>query len=556
MSRVSWLVVVLSCVLCLPWLERPFSSRGEPREALIAQSMISTGNWISPPAYDGAVPSKPPFCHWLMSLASIPAGEVTEASCRLPSAIAFVLFMYAFFTFLARRTSRQTALSASLILLTSFEWLKSSSSCRVDTILATSMAGALIALFRWEEQERRGFPVLAALLLTVAALTKGPVGIVLPLGIWGLFGLSRGPSTLMTLFRMLRDALIIVVPVLCIVSVWYIAGYYERGDEFLAKIWYENVQRFTSTMEDEPHKHSVFYLFGMLALGLMPWSIFWLVAVVRDRRAWWRVVRDLRQPWSAATDLQRFSVIAVLVIVSFFCIPSSKRSVYLLPAYPFIALLAAHGVERWLRRTSWVLQAMTRSAVFLSLLPLLIGVVIWILPEAFALPDTQASVWASLTWWKLFTLAAALFVLRGPLLTCVRDVAGSPIGILALGILALVVSLNAFVVEGVMYHLSPKRWVSSPGFMRSVEPAKRELFYSFGSEMYATSFYLQKPFRRALNTPDSQSLVVLEARNVAKLQQELKVTTRELSRFTPGIDSKRGELVVVEVSPYSEGGGQ
>jgi hypothetical protein len=194
-------------------------------------------------------------------------------------------------------------------------------------------------------------------------------------------------------------------------------------------------------------------------------------------------------------------------------------------------------------------QVITRSAVLLSFIPLLIGVVVWIAPEILALPDMQASVWASLTWWKLLALAGALFVLRGSLLSCVRGVAGSPVGALALGIVAIVVSFNAFVVEGVMYHLSPKRWVSSPQFVRTVELAKQERLYSFGSEMYATSFYLQKPFRRLLVPPDSHSLVVLEARNVAKLQQELKVTTRELSRFTPGIDSKRGELVVVEVSP-------
>jgi 4-amino-4-deoxy-L-arabinose transferase-like glycosyltransferase len=95
--RSFYFVVVLAIALSVPWLGRSFHTRGEPREALVAQAMLATGNWISPPAYDGAVPSKPPFSHWLIALSSLPSGKVTETTSRLPSAVAFVLFSAAFF---------------------------------------------------------------------------------------------------------------------------------------------------------------------------------------------------------------------------------------------------------------------------------------------------------------------------------------------------------------------------------------------------------------------------------------------------------------------------
>ncbi len=547
MPRVSLLVVLAACMLCVPWLDRPFSSRGEPREALVAQAMLTTGNWISPPAYDGAVPSKPPFCHWLMSIASLPGGKVTEATCRLPSAIAFVVFMYGFFVFVARRTSTERATIASLILLTSFEWLKSASSCRVDTILATSMAGALMALYGWEERGRRGFPFMAALLIAIAALTKGPIGVVLPLGIWGLFRFCQDRKTWGTFCSLCRDGAMIAVPVVCIVSLWYIAGYYERGEEFIAKIRYENLDRFTSTMEDEPHKHSVFYLFGMLFLGFLPWSLSWVVAAASQWRICWNYVRSPRQAWLEACGLHRFALIAASVIVFFFCIPSSKRSVYLLPAYPFIALLAAEFIHRWLGSADRVIRELTRCITALCVAVCLLAVVLWQLPGAFGLPDLRSSMVAALGGWKLLPVGVALLLMWGPLRGAVRFVASSSVGRLSLSVLALVVSANLFVVESVMYHISPERWVSTPEFERAVEPSTRHSFYSFGSEMYATSFYLEKPFSRAAKHLVPHSLVVLEARHVGKLQAEFGVGTRELSRFAPGIDNRKNELVVLEI---------
>ena len=120
LSREFFVVVWCVILLSVPWIERPFHTRGEAREALVAQAMIDTGDWISPPAYDGSVPSKPPFLHWLISLCSSPGGEVTEATCRLPSALGFIVFSVFFFRFLARRTSQREALGVVLILLTSF----------------------------------------------------------------------------------------------------------------------------------------------------------------------------------------------------------------------------------------------------------------------------------------------------------------------------------------------------------------------------------------------------------------------------------------------------
>ena len=97
-------VLSLFFVLTIPWLGlTPFSTRGEPREALVAQAMVTSGDWILPRGYSDDVPSKPPFMHWVIGVVSHLAGEVNEFTARFPSALAALVCLAAFYLFIARR---------------------------------------------------------------------------------------------------------------------------------------------------------------------------------------------------------------------------------------------------------------------------------------------------------------------------------------------------------------------------------------------------------------------------------------------------------------------
>lgn len=48
-NRSTWLLLLLCCVVLLPFLgETLFNTRGEPREAVVALSMLKDGNWVLP----------------------------------------------------------------------------------------------------------------------------------------------------------------------------------------------------------------------------------------------------------------------------------------------------------------------------------------------------------------------------------------------------------------------------------------------------------------------------------------------------------------------------
>lgn len=539
-------VLLLAFLLSFPSLSRAFHTRGEPREAIVAQAMLASDNWISPPAYNGAVPSKPPFLHWLIALSSVPEGHVTEASARFPSACAYVLFAVAFFLFIARRTSNQTALFSLVLLISSPEWLRSASTCRVDTLLAVSVASALLALFSWDERGRKGYPAIAGCCIACASLTKGPIGIVLTLGLFSLYRIIREGVTLRVVLRVFVSAIFIVVPVLCVVSSWYVAGYIERGNEFIQKIWYENVERFAGTMQDEPHKHSVFYLLGMLFIMVLPWSAAWVVALVRERRSLPERMREPLRLWREGTELERFSVLVAVVIVAFFCLPSSKRSVYLLPAYPFIAFLAASMVSRWEAVSLGLLKFLTHVGRVLTAAVLVGALALLAVPfspwtERFAGSMREATGVLKLT--VILVGFGMVWVLRKQVLgtSCVPRLGTSMI------ILAVVAGPT--IIDPLMYQSSPKKWLESAEFIEAVHPERYDKMYSFGSEPYAASFYLQKPFFVATSELSAPAIVFVEERNIERFRSEIQSNFRELSRYDSGLEPKKKSLVVLEVVP-------
>ena len=65
-------VIVISCVMLLPFLGlTDFNTKGEPREAVVALSMLNSGDWILPVNNGMDIPYKPPFFHYCIALVSI-----------------------------------------------------------------------------------------------------------------------------------------------------------------------------------------------------------------------------------------------------------------------------------------------------------------------------------------------------------------------------------------------------------------------------------------------------------------------------------------------------
>ena len=191
-----WFLALLCVLVLVPFLgETIFYSKGEPREAIVAVSMLQSGNWILPVNYGVDIAFKPPFLYWCIASVSWLAGGVSEFTTRFPSAVAAIGMMLFFYRFVRKRLGEELAMLSVMLLLTSFEVHRAAVAGRVDMVQVACIVIALCMLYRWDEQGQRRFPWPAVLLMACGTLTKGPVGSIFPCMVTGVYLLMRGCRT-------------------------------------------------------------------------------------------------------------------------------------------------------------------------------------------------------------------------------------------------------------------------------------------------------------------------------------------------------------------------
>lgn len=381
------LLFLAMATLFLPWLgEILFNSKGEPREAIVGVSIIESGNWILPTNYGGDIPFKPPFLAWLISIFALifNGGVVNEYISRLPSALALMAMVMGGYAWARRERGTHFALLFSFVTFMSVEVFRAGIACRLDMVLTACMVGGLYVLYalRRPDCRFRALHWLAAwVLFSCAALTKGPVGSMLPCFAMGIYALLRGDRFFPTLGRMLGLALAALLPL----AWWFYAAAQQGGQHFIDLMMEENIGRLMGTMSYDSHVQPFYYNFITIIAGMLPWTLAVLMAAFA-----WR--RRTRAPLSPAG---LFSLTVAATVIIFYCIPESKRSVYLLPAYPFMAyavasIIYSKAADRQIRLFTWFMAVIAVTAPFA-----IVALQIWPLPK---LPL------APLPWWNYIIL--------------------------------------------------------------------------------------------------------------------------------------------------------
>lgn len=366
---VFWTVIIISALTLLPFLGNvDFTTKGEPREAVVAMSMLNQHNWILPINNGFDIPYKPPFFQWCIAAFSLVTGHVSEFTSRLPSALSLIIMLCAGALFYAKRKNNNVSLLAAIITLTAFEVHRAGTNCRVDMVLTMFIVCALYALYEWWERGCHRLPWIAVLCMSGATLTKGPVGMVLPCFVMFVFmlftawqqGKLCGRIIWKTTYKLFLSAVLASVLPL----IWYWAAYRQGGDQFMALVMDENVGRFLGKMKAVTHANPWHYNFLMLIAGWLPWTLPLLLSLFV--LPWRKFANSFTKGESTgkvtlksrimaamrkADAVQVFTWLSFLLILFFYCIPKSKRGVYLLPCYPFMAVLIVEYMV-WLVKRS------------------------------------------------------------------------------------------------------------------------------------------------------------------------------------------------------------
>ena len=319
----------------------------EPRFAAIAEEVRASehgfSSWVLLRLNDEAYTQKPPLYYWLAALAGTASGRVTEVAARLPSALAGIATV-GLTLHLGFQLFRQIPVGvwSAMILLTSFLFAHLARRAQLDVLLTLWETIALWSFSRLDRSSQSSTGALLVLhgALGCAVLTKGPVGL-LPLAviavylawerrlsdfrrfapIWGL-ALSVGPALLW-----ITAATLMAPP-----------GFFEEAviDNLLGRF-------FAGTS----HVRPFYYYAAQFPADFLPWTLLWPLAAVC-------AYRQLQNPAQSDSPASawRFSIAWLGVFLVFFSLSAGKRGLYLLPAFPAVALLCGAALHETLRKNS------------------------------------------------------------------------------------------------------------------------------------------------------------------------------------------------------------
>ncbi len=327
------------------------SAIGDSDEAFYAESareMIESGDWLTPHYNYEYRFQKPILFYWLVAATYSVAG-MSEAAARFPSALAGLGL--ALLTYFAGRRwfGNRTGLIAGIIVATNFGYFTIARSALPDLPLAFFIALATWTLIEGvieydadtpeRRREQRVWLLLAAAAMALGVLTKGPVGVALPIMVLIPLALIRRrpwkPSSAGWFGVPWSTFLWAAAAFLAIATPWFAAMTIHHGDAYLHRFFVgENLERFATDRYNEPRSYG-FYVPIVLG-GLAPWTPFVFL--------WVRGAIDVLKRQRKLSMREWQTILWAAVPLIFYTLSIGKQPRYILPVLPALALLAARSL--------------------------------------------------------------------------------------------------------------------------------------------------------------------------------------------------------------------
>jgi 4-amino-4-deoxy-L-arabinose transferase-like glycosyltransferase len=307
----------------------------EPRYAQISREMLARHDWVTPVLFGQPWLEKPPLLYWGEMLAYKAAGGVSGWAARLPSAALCTLVVFFIYVW-ARRFRRGMQLDAALITAASVIVIGFGRGASTDMPLTATFTIAMLSWYGWYESQNRTWLLAFYAFAGLGTLAKGPVAVFLAGLVVVAFAALRRDWRLALRTLWLPG----IALYLAVVLPWFIAVQRANPEFFRVFILEHNLARYTSDIYR--HKQPFWYYVPVALLGLLPWTVFVITALVdaiRDRRF------SVAEP-QGKEDLRTFLALWFLLPIAFFSLSQSKLPGYILPAIPAGTILLADFVLR------------------------------------------------------------------------------------------------------------------------------------------------------------------------------------------------------------------
>lgn len=349
--------------------------RDEPRNAGCAREMIERHDWVTPYFNGELRDHKPVLLYWFMMSAYAVFG-VNEFAARFWSAVLGVGTVLLTFDLGRRWFGPRTGFWAGVMLSTCMMFPVAARAATPDSVLIFFSTAALwlyagpllesaqscVSPGNPAAKRSRFWQIVESYALTgLAVLAKGPIGVVLPVGIIFLFHLWRDeptdaaprpstqgvfrkflsflhPQRIWAVIRRMNLGLGILV-VMLVAAPWYVwVGLRTDGAWLRGFFLTHNVNRFLEPMEG--HRGPLFFYPLVFFASFFPWSFLIIPAVPS-------FIRSLRSRDSTSEKLA-FLTVWIAVYIGFFSLAGTKLPNYITPCFPAFALMLSWWLDRWL----------------------------------------------------------------------------------------------------------------------------------------------------------------------------------------------------------------
>lgn len=318
-----FLLILLAGLLYFSWLGA-FSlyDADEAFYGVFVKEMLRSGDWLTLRFNQQVNFDKPPLYFWLSGLSSLIFG-FNEFSLRFTGAAAGLLTVIATYFLGKKFYNQKVGFFSSIILATAIQFIVQSRMAAMDTLLTLFLTLTFLFFYLGYQSSKKSFYWLAYLFSALAILTKGPIGFILPAFCIFVFLLFK--RDLKRIFEMQIIPGILIL--LAIAAPWYLAEWYLHGKTFLDfTLGFLFLSRFQGVVSGHPGPW--YYYFITLILGFALWSHFLPYGI-------WRTFRN------GKNTPELFMLSIILPVFMVFSLAKTKLPNYMLPIFPFLAIIVA-----------------------------------------------------------------------------------------------------------------------------------------------------------------------------------------------------------------------
>lgn len=306
--------------------------RDEPRFSRATVEMVRSGDYLVPTFNGSLRPDKPVLIYWLMSIPVKLFGP-GELTCRAvaPFAAAVAALLTAW---IGRRLAGPLVgvLAAAFMIATPLLAVSGSAATTDALLLACITAAVAVFIHAWQSRMRVAHVAGLTLALAAALLTKGPVGLAVPLLAMAAIMATTRATAGTTVRACLPGLLAAVALSIAFFLAWGLPANAATSGEFLRRgLGHHVVSRAVTPLESHGGQWYVFLLYyiPVILVAFFPWTLYLVPALGGTSAA---------PPGQPGRRIALAWALPVIVLMS---LVATKLPHYILPVWPALALLAA-----------------------------------------------------------------------------------------------------------------------------------------------------------------------------------------------------------------------